>query len=209
MIKYTKPKLNNRNSVYEVHELNEEGQIVDTFTASSKKSAGTLWQALITVQSEESKEKLTQVDVGITPAQVRDHQMNVILNYKLLGYNRKQTFNLVNNGGHDLCDDDLRWGIKWNTFCRYYELCNAKLHTKEENERERAQIVLEAKLRWSNLLRMSLEMEDLSNAREAAKQLDKLTIPEETTVNLNVKRDNISKMTDQELLEYYNSIKDK
>lgn len=196
---YTAPKLNKTTRRYEVHKL-VDNTITETFASETESGANFMFNALTIDLTEDQSRNLGKKDpVELRGKSLVAYRENVVLKYRLLGFPPEDIYVMVTGGGADGFDDSLRWKISLKTIKKYYYDCIKRVFN--EPEQEKADILAEGKARWKTIMQKAALKEDLTNVREAAKQLDKINGLDQLNVNVKIKRDKVTDMSDEELAE--------
>lgn len=131
---------------------------------------------------------------------VRQLRIEKIAEFYLMGYQLSDIFHLVNNGGIDGEDDNMRWGISWKACWDILDLAKSKVreHINPINFEEKLRESIE---RWTILLKMSISRKDISNAIKASKELDEVLGLRTHNINLSGSISTLQKMSDEQIDE--------
>lgn len=132
-----------------------------------------------------------------------EHRARICFEWSLLGYSVYQIWEMVNNGGRDRKDPTMYWGVTYDTVSKY--LIRAKEQVLAKNEEEIPILIKESRERWSTLLQKAMSADDLTNARNIAKELDRINGID--IINVKVQVEDLRKKSDEELLEELNRIR--
>ena len=190
---YTQPKFDRKEQKFYIHKV-VGNKVADTFYSLTQVGATELFNTLLKGYQDKITE-LEKSSKGVLNPETREWRINVCLQLHLLGFSVTDIFHYINKGGRDGTDFTMMWDLSYSQTKRYIQKGLQALHSTVDEDREN--IIKEAKKRWTTLTELSIRAGDLTNARGASKELDRLNGIDQ--VNVNVRITDYSKLSDLEL----------
>lgn len=196
---YTAPEYSGRDKNWTIHKI-VNNKVEESYTANTEKGAIKLMNLLTFQETDKqvTEAKESKNANSLSGKAKLEYRRNVCLRYKLLGFSADKIFELVNNGGINQNDQTLYWDISYKTICAYLKDATETLYADPIKERE--ELLKEGIERWGAIMQVAMINGDTRVVRDAAKQLDKINNIENNQLTVNLKKDQVKDLSDEELL---------